>query len=594
MKIFKNISIQLLLVFLAVMATTMSCKETAPFRIDPVVPEAPFTFQPGNGFPGQVVLIRGANLAVIQKVSFGLTEGVIKEQSDSLIKVEIPVGATSDFIRLVKADGVITAVTRFTVDLVPVPNVIRFIPSVAGSGDTITVEGNLLNQVDSVHIGDLNANIITPRTDSIIQIVAPVGLQTGPIRLFYKYMTHYGVLQTAVASSSGELVLSLPVITSFTPVISAINVGDTIRIHGDKLDLANSVRFATANATILSQSPSEISVIVPPNIVSGRVILVAEDGQVESSTNFGIILPQISSFSPARAAVIEGGGTRFLSISGSILDRVTRVDVGNATATILTQTANHIAISVLGTASGLFTLHTANGNVVSTGMFIPTGEFWVTNFDQTFTPNRFTRSGWEQVQSTVRNLTVFSRGDERVNYGSTTAILSGTSAHWPRFSIRADDQLVVFPGSPAPRPAPDRFQLYAASSVGTFLEFDLNLEEVPDGLISDTINNLVRVKLVIAGTTPVPTGSPWGHAIMLAVPADPTVWTPFRINTNLMPGGTFAEIVTSATIPALGAQRWVPNQNRFIGLVFVDGNNNPAVAGQRLTVNVDNVRFVIE
>lgn len=590
MKIINKISFQLLTVLLAVMSVTMSCKETAPFRIDPIEVVAPFTFEPTNGFPGQIVLIKGAGFADVERVSFGITEGTILQRSDTELRVSIPIGASTDFIRLVQPNRVITSATRFTVDLSPVPTVIRFTPALSGSGDTVTVEGNLLNIVDSIYIGNLRAQILLPRADGVIRIVTPFGMQTGLVRLFYMYMTHYGIAQKGESVSSTPLSLALPMITEITPSIVSLNIGDTVRIAGANLDLVTQIRFGGTGASIIHQNATEIRTRVPSGATSGKIILIAQDGQVQSQADFRVVLPEISSFTPTKGSPLEGT-TRYISITGTGFDRVTRVNVGTVQATIVTQTANHIAISVGGTAQGQLSLHTSNGIVTSADRFILAGSFWLVDFDRTFTPQRFTSSGWDQVNATPNALTSVSSGGARGNFGSTTATLGGGDV-WPRFWLRGDGGGTMFPGALPANPANDRFLLYTASSVGVFLEFDLNLGAVPAEII-DTINGvpIVRVKLAIANMAG---GNPWGFATMITLPADPTTWTSYRINTNTMGGGGTGEVIFSATAPPLGAQRWIPNQNRLFGFIFVDARNNTALAGQNLTLNIDNVRFVIE
>ncbi|HSV87681.1 MAG TPA: hypothetical protein VLH61_03480, partial [Bacteroidales bacterium] len=320
---------------------------------------------------------------------------------------------------------------------------------------------------------------------------------------------------------------------------------------------------------------------------TGRIVLTVPDGTTQSESDFRVILPAISNFFPQKGAEIVCG-TRDITLTGTGFDRVTEARLGTTPVTIMAQSATNITVRIGGSMTGIINLVTTNG-IVGTGIpFIITGDFWLVDFDRTFSPQRFTSSGWDQVNATVQALTSVPSGGARGNFGSTTATLGGGDV-WPRFWIRGDGGGTAFPGTAPANAAPDRFLLYTSSSQGVFLEFDLNLGQVPTEMV-DAFGN-VRVKLAIAAASG---DSPWGYAAMLTVPADPNTWTSYRINTHTMGGGGTDVVIFSTTVPALGTARWNPSRNRLFGFIFVDARNNVALAGQNLILNVDNVRFRIE
>jgi hypothetical protein len=409
---------------------------------------------------------------------------------------------------------------------------------------------------------------------------------TGSIRMFYDFLTEFGFIQVREAVSGTNLSLALPVINSITPDISALNVGTVLTIDGTMMDAVSAVRFGTVVATHTIVSPTQLTVTVPAGATTGRIILTVPDGTTQSATDFRVILPVITSFFPQKGAEIAVG-TRDITLSGTGFDLVTEARIGTTPVTIMGQTPTNITVRVPGNVTGVINLVTANGMVGTAIPFLITGDFWLVDFDRTFTPQRFTSSGWDQVAATTQALTSIASGEARGNFGSTTVTLGGDDV-WPRFWIRADGAGTAFPGTTAAHAAPDRFLLYTSSSVGVFLEFDLNLGQVPAEMVVD---GNVRVKLAIAGASG---DSPWGYAAMLTVPADPAVWTSFRINTNTMGGGSSSDVIFSATAPPLGTARWNPSRNRLFGFIFVDARNNTALLNQNLTLNVDNVRFRIE
>src|SRR5690606_651197 len=149
----------------------------------------PFTFQPLHGYPGTQVAIEGRDFSGVDEVAFGNKSAEIVSKSNDRIVVRVPVGAVSGKIKLVSSGVVLLAGSDFMVDESPIPTIMDFTPGIAGSGETITITGSLLDEVIAAYIGDLEAEILEGGTAEEIQIVTPEGLQTGNIRLKYKYMT---------------------------------------------------------------------------------------------------------------------------------------------------------------------------------------------------------------------------------------------------------------------------------------------------------------------------------------------------------------------------------------------------------------------
>ena len=586
MRTHKKITIPGLIMLLVMAVFATGCEQSAPLSIDPVELETPFTFAPASGHPGQTVAISGNGLANVERVSFSTREARILSKTNEEIRVEIPVGALTGRIKLIRPNSVTSSITEFRVDPVPVPNIIGFTPAIVGRNQAVTITGNLLDQVDSVHVGTLRATI-TGQTATSINITTPAAMVSAPIRLYYDFLTEFGFIQVREAVSATQLSLALPVINSITPDIGTLDVGTIVTIEGTMMDAVTLVHFGTINAPFTIVSPTSLTTTVPAGATTGRIVLTVPDGTAQSSSDFRVNLPVISNFFPQKGSEIVGG-TRDITLTGTGFDRVTEARLGATAVTILAQTATNITVRIGGSQTGPINLVTANG-IVGTGIpFIITGDFWLVDFDRTFSPQRFTSSGWDQVNATVQALTSVPSGGARGNFGSTTATLGGGDV-WPRFWIRGDGGGTAFPGTTAAHAAPDRFLLYTSSSQGVFLEFDLNLGRVPAEMVD--ANGNVRVKLAIAAAAG---DSPWGYAAMLTVPADPNTWTSYRINTHTMGGGGTDVVIFSTTAPPLGTARWNPSRNRLFGFIFVDARNNAALAGQQLILNVDNVRFRIE
>ncbi|HSV88171.1 MAG TPA: IPT/TIG domain-containing protein, partial [Bacteroidales bacterium] len=419
MRTHKKITIPGLIILLVLAVFASGCEESAPLSIDPVQLDAPFTFSPLSGHPGQIVAITGKGLADVTRVSFSTRGATIVSKTNEEIRVEIPVGALTGRIKLIRPNSVTSSITEFRVDPVPVPNIIGFTPAIVGRNQPVAITGNLLDQVDSVYVGTLRA-VITAQTATTLNITTPAAMVSGPIRLYYDFLTEFGFLQVREAVSATQLSLALPVINSITPDISALDVGTVVTINGTMMDAVSQVRFGTVVASFTIVSPTQLTATVPAGATTGRIVLTVPDGTTQSESDFRVILPAISNFFPQKGAEIVGG-TRDITLTGTGFDRVTEARLGTTPVTIMAQTATNITVRIGGSMTGIINLVTANG-IVGTGIpFIITGDFWLVDFDRTFSPQRFTSSGWDQVNATVQALTSVPSGGARGNFGSTTA-----------------------------------------------------------------------------------------------------------------------------------------------------------------------------
>ncbi|MDX9847324.1 MAG: IPT/TIG domain-containing protein [Tenuifilaceae bacterium] len=461
MKAFKYIKIPTLVVAAFLMAVTISCEESGPLSIDPVEVQQPFTFQPDHGYPGQTVKISGTGLNDVLKVSFANREALISSKTDQEINVEIPVGATTGQIKLVKAKSIVTSVDIFTVDLTPVPSIIDFTPAIAGSGQEVTITGNLFTEVDSVYIGDLKAEIKTGVTDNTMKIETPAGLQTGYIKMYYNYMTSYGIEKVGESVSSAQLTLALPTIESITPNIASLNVGDELTIIGNMMNEVTQVLFGTLDATFTIVNETELTAIVPIGATTGKIVLVVPDGTVESGT-FTVNLPTISSFTPTKG---QDAVTRVITIVGAKLDLVESVTVGSAAATIETQSPTVLVITAVGSSTGQIGLHTPNGSVYSSGSFVLTGDFWVNDWDTVFDTQRFSRfqnNGFASFTETVM-------ADNGNNYVELA------------FTGESNKSIYMW-GEGA---TDDKFFMYTSSPNGVYLQFDMKVSAIEEHMKQD-------------------------------------------------------------------------------------------------------------
>ncbi len=553
-------------ILLLIFAAT-GCKETGDLFIDPVDYENPFTFTPSHGAPGSTVAIQGDDLSGVTKVSFGSIEGEILSQSGSSISAVVPVGALTSKIKVVKGGIVLTSRESFVVDPSPIPSVIGFDPAIAGSGDEITITGSLLDQVDSVFIGDLKAEIQGTPAATEMQIVAPVGLQTGKIRLFYTYLTHYGMYKPAEAASEAVLTLALPIITGIEPDITALNIGDEIVISGSLLDKVTKVEFGTIDAGTFTYDNGTITCNVPEGATTGTIKLTCTDGATESAT-FMVNLPSIDLFLPQKGAEGVATDSRSFVVDGTNLSLVTQVLVGTTEATIHTHTDAKIIFTVPANTAGFISLVADNGTVVSSIPFIFTGEFWVNDWSTVFPVDRYSH-----IQ----------------NNGFGGFALDESTNPYARITADGDinNKSIYIWG---PNDGYDKFLLFTPNPDGVYLEFDLNVMALPDSL--KQTDGTLKFKIFAmdargwgasgeysygynSPTSYVPADGEWHHITMHL--------KNFRASNN-------SGLYTADQVTAIAGAFCHPNSLRI--LAFVVGTPNPSGKGT-ITYALDNIKFVI-
>lgn len=590
MKVLKNIT-KIAFSSLLILFLVSGCRESAGLETDPMLVDIPFTFTPAQGYPGNQVVIEGTGLSTVSMVSIGVTEAEIVSKTDTKITVVVPVGALTAKIKLVSEGLVTTSATDFVVDETPVPTIISFSPEIIGSGETVTISGNNLDKVDSVYIGSLKAELLAGKMATEMQVVTPAGLQTGLIRMFYNYKTNYGMIKVAESLSESSLVLKLPTIESASLDLSALNINDEITLIGTMFSSVTAVNFGTLAATYTVVSDTEMKVLVPAGATSGKITMTVPDGSIEYGTSFAVNLPAITSFFPFKGAVILSPGTRDITLSGTKFDLVTSVKVGTTDAIIMQQTANNLTVKISGTTTGTISLISANGIVNSSAPFIITGDFWLADYDNMYTPVRLFNepmySGAANSESwadaTQNAKTIVASGQARGNYRNFIVTFPVTGGS-PRIYFRGDQ------GSSA-NPANDRFLLYTSSSQGVTFEFDISWDIIPAVMVD--ANNKVDLKIVFFNADQTLGGGYGYFSDHILVPYEgPGVWQHIVVDTyKTRVAGSGPMYDTS--VPAVSAQKFAPNNCRIICVMF-QGAYNSTAASQQMTVNFDNIKFKIQ
>ena len=555
------------------LAIFSACEETEGLSIDPIDSQSAFTFAPEVGYPGNDVVISGTNLSDVQKVAFGTGEAEIISKSASEIRVKVPVNAVSGKIRLTFPSKVYSSFGSFQVSTVPVPVIAEFSPLQVSRGQSVTVTGSLLDKVKRVYVGELEAEITSQTAESLV-FVAPEEFSSAALKFVYDYTTSYGMVRETETSSSVELGLLLPSISSVSPALKDLNIGDVLEISGSDLDLVNGIGFGDV---VLTEEDFELLdgilvVSVPEGATSGVLSLSAEDGVYEHGESFAVKLPVISSFTPEKGEADPNVSLPF-SIQGTNLDFVDKVFIGAEEAEIVSQLSNLLLVSVSGTASGPIALHSPNGVVSSAAPFAFVGDFWLNDWDTEFEVNRFGNFANNNLGSFAEAI-VSENGN---NYAELT--LGNFSSGNSFYTWGADG-------------SDDKFLLYVNSPSGAFLEFDMKVSDIDEVIKQEDGTFEFKIYLMDSKGWGASGEYAYGYNGPTSYVSTDGEWHTFKLPLSQFKASGNGGLYTTEQVEEIAGAFVHPNSLRIIAFVFgFDGGEDDK---GNAVIGLDNLKFVIE
>jgi len=163
--------------------------------------------------------------------------------------------------------------------------------------------------------------------------------------------------------SVSGLGIVLPRVDSFTPVSGV--VGDLVTIDGANFDGATDVTFnGVSSSAFTVVSGTQITAVVPAGATTGKIGVTTPSGSGSSSADF-VVLPKITSFSPASGAV-----DAVVIVSGTTLDEATDVSFNGVSADFTADSGTQItAVVPAGATTGKVAVTTPLGTATSVGNF---------------------------------------------------------------------------------------------------------------------------------------------------------------------------------------------------------------------------------
>lgn len=319
------------------------------------------SFSPWYGQPGDQVVIYGSGF--VQGGTTVRFHGTVASATvttlppNEQITAFVPAGAMTGPISVQTGGSPYSTSSNFVV-IGAGPYISDFSPGSGGSSTAITLNGTHFTGTTSVTIGGVNASFSPPTTDSQLLVTTPVGVLSGKIV----------VMNSSGTGTSSNNFYAPPTLTSFSP--SSGHSGSNIVITGKNFLNASAVRFNGTDATsFVVNANTQITAVLPTNVTSGVVNVVAPGGQISSTSNF-LVLPTISNFSPTNGNIgtaVTIGGTGFNS--GTPV-----VKFGGTNAVVNTFSYSQITTTVPTNApSGPISVTTSNGTDTGTIFYLPPG-----------------------------------------------------------------------------------------------------------------------------------------------------------------------------------------------------------------------------
>ena len=196
----------------------------------------------------------------------------------------IPNDATTGKINLEVNGFNVTSTDDFTVILAPsVPTISDFSPKSGVKGDVITITGTNFSATAANNIVKFNGVTasLVDATSTELKVAVPGGSVTGKISV---------EVNGSVVTSADDFTAILPIaINDFSP--KSGQTGDTVTITGVNFGetlLDNLVTFNGTSAAIIVANNSQLQVIVPEGVSTGKISVTAREETVLTTEDFTV------------------------------------------------------------------------------------------------------------------------------------------------------------------------------------------------------------------------------------------------------------------------------------------------------------------
>lgn len=354
--------------------------------------------------PGDELTIKGTYLANVTHVEFNGANTEVTSASRYEVKVIVPIWAKTGsvvagyMLSLTDSTSEFTGIVSETELTVTAPTITKVSATTIKSGESLTIEGTQLNQIQYVRFNGAEdiaiANNELYKELTSISVTVPVTAIDGVVTLISYAGDEYATEAIAIKQ---------PVV-SIKDAKESYGVDDKVELSGTDLDLVASAAFdGESESTAVSlASDGTISLTVSAVAKSGNITLTLKNGQTIAVSGFVTTKPVASDF-PASATPLDK-----LNVTATLGNRVANVKFGDLEAA-LEATATGFTVQV--------PLEATSGKVVGV---MDNGEEFV--LSESFTVNAYTFCAVKAFSSD--NVTI---GDllkcTVVNQGNLTGVL---------------------------------------------------------------------------------------------------------------------------------------------------------------------------
>ncbi|MCD9020175.1 IPT/TIG domain-containing protein [Parachryseolinea silvisoli] len=304
-----------------------------------VKPSVIYRVVPTHGVVGDTIEIQGRGMNA-QNIHFapGIPATITLGGSGArTVRVVVPVGATDGPITIRNYINNTELILTTPQDFLIYPNIAEMTPLSGYAGIAVTLSGHNFSPVAEDNIVRFNGQqaVVTKATTNELLVTVPAGVTTGPVSITVNGRETPGPVFTATSEGT-------PIVLAMSP--RSGSAGSRVQLDGinfGETASGNTVRFAgNATATIISASPTQLVVEVPPQAITGPVT-VTKDGKTGVAPTYtinSVALPFLTAVSPASARpgtsiTVKGGN--FNAAAGLVLgaENNVRFTVSSVTAT---------------------------------------------------------------------------------------------------------------------------------------------------------------------------------------------------------------------------------------------------------------------
>jgi hypothetical protein len=255
-----------------VVVTNAGGSTSAPSDFLVILPPSITSFTPASAPIGSPVRILGTGFTALKDVTFSGIPASFTVEADSVVRAEVPAGATTGPIAVMNAAASYTSASDLIVILPPA--ISSFSPPSGPVGTSLQILGAGFTGVTEVSLGGAQATSFSVDSDRLIRTAVPAGASTGPI----------SVMNAAASGSSAHdfVVIVPPVVSSFTPTSGTINT--EVTILGSGLTGTIAIEFGGTPVSFIDiDSDTRIRVRVPPGASPGPIRVTNAAGSTESA-----------------------------------------------------------------------------------------------------------------------------------------------------------------------------------------------------------------------------------------------------------------------------------------------------------------------